>query len=126
MQPVSPQDWIDLIQCHPEGFCLILTATVAQGTAPAAPAPAPAQPAANAPRPILFCSNNTDTPWQHEYISRTTIGATICMEARKAFIPKPWQPPMNNVMVEMVNNFLDRIQNKCKDLAIYRTQIIQI
>jgi hypothetical protein len=48
------------------------------------------------------------------------------MEARKAFIPKPWQPPMTNVTVEMVNNFLDHIRSKCKDLAIYRTEIIQI
>jgi hypothetical protein len=32
------------------------------------------------------------------------IGATIRTEARKVFIPKPWQPPMTNVMVEMVNN----------------------
>jgi hypothetical protein len=84
-------------------------------TQPPAAAP-PAQPAAAAaaaaPRPILFRSNKADTPWQHKYISGTTIGATICMEARKAFIPKPWQPPMTNVMVEMVNNFLDRIHSK--------------
>jgi hypothetical protein len=126
LQPVSLQDWIDLIQCDPVGFHAILMATVAQGIVPAAPAPAPAQPATNAPRPILFCSNKADTPWQHEYVSGTTIGATIRMEARKAFIPKPWQPPMNNVMVKMVNNFLDCIRNKCKDLAIYQTQIIQI
>jgi hypothetical protein len=48
------------------------------------------------------------------------------MEARKVFIQKSWQPPLNNVMVEMVNNFLDRVRSKCKDLAIYRTEIIQI
>jgi hypothetical protein len=93
---------------------------------PTAAAP-PAQPAAAAPRPILFQSNKADTPWQHEYISGTTIGATIRMEARKVFIiPKPWQPPMTNVTVKMVNNFLDRVQSKCEDLAIYRTKIIQI
>jgi hypothetical protein len=111
---------------QPKRFHVILMATVTQGIVPAAPAPAPVQPAANAPCPILFCSNKADTPWQHEYISGTTIGATICTEACKAFIPKPWQPPMNNMMVKMVNNFLDRIRNKCEDLAIYRTQIIQI
>jgi hypothetical protein len=125
LQPVSPQDWINMIQRDPEGFRAILMATATQGIAPAAPAPAPAQPA-NAPRPILFRSNKADTPWQHDYISGTTIGATICMEACKAFILKPWQTPTNNVTVKMVNNFLDRIQNTCKDLAIYRTQIIQI
>jgi Pyruvate/2-oxoacid:ferredoxin oxidoreductase delta subunit len=54
------------------------------------------------------------------------IRATIRMEARKAFIPKPWQPPMTNVMVETVNNFLDRVHSKCKDLAIYCTENIQI
>jgi hypothetical protein len=126
LQPVTPQDWIDLIQCDPEGFHAILTAMVTQGIVPAAPAPAPAQPATNAPRPILFRSNKADTPWQHKYVSRATIGVTICMEACKAFILKPWQPLTNNVTVEMVNNFLDHVQNKCKDLAIYRTQIIQI
>jgi hypothetical protein len=126
LQPVTPQDWINLIQHNPEGFCVILMATVTQGVAPAPPARASTQPAANAPRPILFCSNKADTPWQHEYISGTTIGATICMEACKAFILKPWQPLTNNMMVKMVNNFLDRVQNKCEDLAIYLTQIIQI
>jgi hypothetical protein len=29
-------------------------------------------------------------------------------------------------MVEMVNNFLDRVRSKCEDLAIYPTEIIQI
>jgi hypothetical protein len=33
---------------------------------------------------------------------------------------------MTNVTVEMVNNFLDHICSKCEDLAIYRTEIIQI
>jgi hypothetical protein len=33
---------------------------------------------------------------------------------------------MTNVTVKMVNNFLDRVRSKCKDLAIYRMEIIQI
>jgi hypothetical protein len=33
---------------------------------------------------------------------------------------------MTNVTVKMVNNFLDRVCSKCKDLVIYQTESIQI
>jgi Pyruvate/2-oxoacid:ferredoxin oxidoreductase delta subunit len=100
---------------------------VTQPPAAAPPTQPPAAAAAvAAPQPILFQSNKADTPWQHEYVSGTTIGANIRMEAHKVFIPKPWQPPMTNMTIKMVNNFLGRIRSKCKDLAIYCTEIIQI
>jgi predicted RNA-binding Zn-ribbon protein involved in translation (DUF1610 family) len=76
--------------------------------------PAAAPPAAPvaAPRSIIFRSNKADTPWQHEYVRGTTIGTTICTTT--------------NMMVKMVNNFLDHVCSKCEDLAIYHTQIICI
>jgi hypothetical protein len=126
--PVTQDDWIDLIRCDPKGYRALAALMATQPLAAAPPAQPAAAAAAAAPQLILFRSNKANTPWQHEYVSGTMIGATIRMEERKAFIPKPWQPPMTNVMVEMmVNNFLDHVvHSKCEDLAIYRTEIIQI
>jgi hypothetical protein len=108
--PVTQDDWIDLMRCDPDGFRAILAAMTAQQPPATAPLVQPA--AAAAPRPILFRSNKANTPWQHEYVSSTMIGATIGTEACKAFIPKPWQPPTTNVTVELVNNFLDCVRSK--------------
>jgi hypothetical protein len=43
LQPVTPQDWINLIQHNQEGFRAILSTMVTQGIVPAALAPTPAQ-----------------------------------------------------------------------------------
>jgi hypothetical protein len=62
----------------------------------------------------------TQVRQQHHDWSHHLYGST------QGVHPETLAAPTTNVTVEIVNNFLDRVQSKCKDLAIYHTQIILI
>jgi hypothetical protein len=113
--PVTQDDWIDLIRLDPKGF-RVLVALMATSSSSCCGS------TMTDSLPIEQCRHSLATRVHQRHYNRGhhPHGGT------QGVHPKTLAAPMTNVTVEMVNNFLDRVCSKCKDLAIYRTEIIQI